>query len=230
VQNLPESVLSANQSEIISALTRAVHGDLSKDGGEITVDGLKVTIPLYHIRFHTYNRVEQAISNFLQRHPQHFFLPLSSLLPSILFYITSDCPELRFQAARVLNGLARAKLTCSATVAIMMTISRHVSSFIRTQASRKKSGPSVSRVFDIISSAFAVDSPTHPGEGPVWAFIVLASIIILHDHSLFSHPPSLKLIFPCLSQALANKRSAVRVLHPHVWKCLVWAFARIFSK
>ena len=106
-------------------------------------------------------------------------------------------------------------------------ISSQIRSFIDKQSAKRETVKSKSRLLCIITEAICLDNPSHSGEGPPWALVVLSSLIVLSDSLLFSHPRSLKLFFPPLAQALVHQRGAVRALHPHIWKCLVWAFSRI---
>lgn len=64
-------------------------------------------------------------------------------------------------------------------------------------------------------------------KGPFWALLFTACLICITDFHLFTHPHSLKLIMPILAQAVDHKRSYVRALHPHLWKCLVWCYSRL---
>lgn len=64
-------------------------------------------------------------------------------------------------------------------------------------------------------------------KGPFWALLFTACLICITDSHLFTHPHSLKLIMPILAQAVNHKRSYVRALHPHLWKCLVWCYSRL---
>ena len=56
----------------------------------------------------------------------------------------------------------------------------------------------------------------------------MSSLIVLSDASFFLHSRCLKLIIPVLSKIGAWKRGkGVQELHPVIWKCIVWAFARL---
>ena len=99
--------------------------------------------------------------------------------------------------------------------------------FLDVQTLRPKSGQSDIRLPTVIKSSLTAETPTHPGDGPFWALNVLASLTVLSDSSLFSHPTALKFILPFIAQARGHKRNAVRLLHPQLWKCLLWDFLRM---
>lgn len=160
----------------------------------------------------------------LKRHPQTFLAPLSPLLPPVLRYLTSNVASARHQAVRALNGFALAKISSTVPMALETNISRHVTSCISSQSSTTKDVPTHTRLPALTLASLATDASP---ECATWAISVLASVIVLEDYVLFSHPASLKLVFSQLAHILAHKHSTVRALHPLVWKCLIWAFSRI---
>jgi hypothetical protein len=159
----------------------------------------------------------------LNHHPSHFLLSLTNVLPFVLSHLLSDSSHIRHQAVWAIQGFASAKINCkNLSGSICDNLSHHVRSFIDSQTA-----PHEARLPTIVTAAITAEEPSHPGEGPQWAFTVLSSFIVLLGSSLFSHPRSLKFILPSLARSLTHKRRAVRSLHPQVWKCLVWAFSRI---
>jgi hypothetical protein len=152
---------------------------------------------------------------------------LAPLLPGVLSHLVGSSVDLRFQAARAVNSFALAKIAYTPSDPITATISRSVSSHLQSQSGKSKSSPSVTRLSTVVSTCLTVENPAHPSDGPVWAIVVLASIAILLDHLLFLHPASLRLLLPSFAQAHSHKRNTVKSLHPHAWRCLLWAFSRI---
>lgn len=146
----------------------------------------------------------------------------------ILPHTVSDSLSTRFQATRVLNAFVLAKLSAlSGSWDCHQVISRDVRLFIDVQASKRKSPQSQACLTGVLTTALALDKAKQPGEGPSWATVVLAALVVLSDSHLFTHPPSLKLFFNIVAQTLKKKRSTARALHSYVWKCLVWAFSRL---
>ena len=91
-----------------------------------------------------------------------------------------------------------------------------------------KLGPLAQRIHDALDN---VDFETGQGSNtPSWALVVISSLIVLSDASFFLHSRCLKLVIPVLSKVSAWKRGkGVQELHPVIWKCIVWAFARLLE-
>ena len=89
-----------------------------------------------------------------------------------------------------------------------------------------KLGPLAQRIHDALDN---VDFETNQSSNtPSWALVVISSLIVLSDASFFLHSRCLKLVIPVLSKISAWKRgNGVQELHPVIWKCIVWAFARL---
>jgi hypothetical protein len=147
-------------------------------------------------------------------------------MPLTLHHLLSPVSDIRAQASHALSAFALAGVQ-SQTNQFHAISSTHVRAFLNVQASRHKTVHSKGLLSAMIQSALAAIAPTHPGEGPFWAINVLATLIVLSDSSLFAHPRALKFFLPSIAQVLVHKRSAVRSLHPQLWKCLVWAFLRL---
>ena len=89
-----------------------------------------------------------------------------------------------------------------------------------------KLGPLAKRIHDALDNVnFEINQSSNT---PSWALVVISSLIVLSDASFFLHSRCLKLVIPVLSKISAWKRGkGVQELHPIVWKCIVWAFARL---
>lgn len=87
-------------------------------------------------------------------------------------------------------------------------------------------GPLAKRIHDALDN---VDFETSQNSNtPSWALVVISSLITLSDASFFLHSRCLKLVIPVLSKVSAWKRGkGIQELHSVVWKCIVWAFARL---
>ena len=166
------------------------------------------------------------IHNLLVNHGSQVLPPLAKLLPSVLTHLVVSSPEIRTEATRVLNAYVLIKLKSRISTSDD-TLTRHVQGFIQSQMSMLKAHQSDACLPTVIQSALAGDAWTHLTDGPFWAVNVVASLIALCDASLFSHPPSLKFFLPCIALTSVHKRSAVRLLHPRLWQCLIWAFSRM---
>jgi len=92
--------------------------------------------------------------------------------------------------------------------------------------SAAKLGPLAKRIHDALDN---VDFETSSSSNaPPWALVVVSSVIILSDASFFLHSRCLKLVIPVLSKVSAWKRGkGIQELHSVIWKCIVWAFARL---
>jgi len=89
-----------------------------------------------------------------------------------------------------------------------------------------KLGPLAQRIHDALDNVDFETGQTF--NTPSWALVVISSLIVLSDASFFLHSRCLKLVIPALSKVSAWKRGkGVQELHSVVWKCIVWAFARL---
>ncbi|KAK7048529.1 GLOBIN domain-containing protein [Favolaschia claudopus] len=209
VQNLPSEVVSPVKRDIVSVLSRALEGEIGKDQAKL--DGL------------------QATSQLLKQHPSVFISPLSALLPCILQYSISDTPILRLHAVSALGKFALAKIHTLSTTASRChaSISTSLTTFINAQMSKSKSAQSQLPLRTLLTAALTARNPGHPADSPFWAVQLLASFVILLGDAEFSTPNALKLTLQSLQQLAVHKQRLVHMLHPHVWKCLVWVFSRL---
>ena len=178
----------------------------------------------------------QVIAKLLNQHPDCFVPAFKEFLPSVLqFLINDDDPEVRDIASRVLCALAQGTVSGSTPTPIRRSQSKEIVAFINANTTRTpklpndlavKLGPLAQRIHDALDN---VDFETSQGSNtPSWALIVISSLIVLSDASFFLHSRCLKLVIPVLSKVSAWKRGkGIQELHPVVWKCIVWAFARL---
>ena len=148
-----------------------------------------------------------------------FLLPLSPLLPRVTENIFCGSDELRSHASIALGKFASALISQSElSLTKWQTLSNYIISFLESYCSKSSEDTSFSR---IVRAAFSAESPSHP---PTWILSVLASLIVLCGPNLYENPTVLRPILRYLAVALTHKRSVLRALHPHVWRCLVWTF------
>ena len=151
-------------------------------------------------------------------------------------YLISDSPpDIRNLATQVLCALAWSTAHGDIPTSICRSQSKEVIAFINANTTRTPTSPNVSdvklgplaqRIHDALDN---INFETAQGlDTPSWALVVTSSLIVLSDVSFFLHSRCLKLIIPVLSKISAWKRGkGVQELHPVVWKCIVWAFARL---
>ncbi|KAF9221620.1 hypothetical protein BS17DRAFT_785072 [Gyrodon lividus] len=207
---LPLAVLSARHDELISALRRSLK--CARRPGSVAVDGLK------------------AVSHTLEQHPSEFFKSLLPLLPYVIQNLLDEPSDPRLHASITLGTFANALVNQTKTLlAERQMISDHVMSFLELHCDDAQASPSDTCLSFVVRTAFSVESQTRPGAGPTWILPVLASLIILSGPSLYSNSMVLEFILQSLAMALTHRRSIVRSLHSHVWKCFVWVFGQMLS-
>lgn len=178
----------------------------------------------------------QATAKFVNQHPECFVPLFKEFLPSILQYlINDDSSNVRNTASQVLCALAQATVNGNIPTPIRRSQSKEIVAFINANTTRTpktpnisavKLGPLAQRIHDALDN---VDFETNQSSNtPSWALVVISSLIVLSDASFFLHSRCLKLVIPVLSKISAWKRgNGVQELHPVIWKCIVWAFARL---
>ncbi|KAF9648014.1 hypothetical protein BDM02DRAFT_2449398 [Thelephora ganbajun] len=214
-QFLPQEVLAPKASEILRSLIKCVENSPDVN---FKIECLKVTAKL------------------LDQHPECFIPLFKEFLPSILQYlINDDSQNVRNVASQVLCTLAQGTVSGKIPPPIRRSQSKEIVTFINANTTRTpralnvsavKLGPLAQRIHDALDN---VDFETNQNSNtPSWALAVISSLIVLSDASFFLHSRCLKLVIPVLSKISAWKRGrGVQELHPVVWKCIVWAFARL---
>ncbi|KIK91247.1 hypothetical protein PAXRUDRAFT_830994 [Paxillus rubicundulus Ve08.2h10] len=205
---LPCAVLSARHDEMISALRRSLKS--ARQLGSFAVDGLK------------------AISHTLEQHPSGFFVDLLPLLPYVMQSLLDEPSDIRLHASIALGTFANTLVNQrESLLAERQTASDHVISFLQRHCDDTQASPSDMCLSFVVRTAFSAELQTRPGEGPTWILAVLASLIVLSGPSLYSNSIPLQFILQSLALALTHRRSVVRSLHSHVWKCFVWTFGQM---
>ena len=172
----------------------------------------------------------------INQYPECFVPPFREFLPSVLKHlIEDDGSNVRDTASQVLCALAQVTVNGNIPTPIRRSLSKEIVTFINANTTRTPKAPNVSfaklgplaqRIHDALDN---VDFETTQGSNtPSWALVVISSLIILSDASFFLHSRCLKLVIPVLSKISGWKHGkGVQELHPVVWKCIVWAFARL---
>lgn len=159
----------------------------------------------------------------IKTHPSTYISEFCEHIPSILRHLASpSSPTLRDEVARLLGTIVRVFLTSSIAPHLRLSISGHIISFIETQTSRRKL--STNRLPQLINAA--LDKPNQENK-PQWALTLAANLVVLSDASIFSHPRCLKFIIPVIAKTLTSKSRAIRDTISPLWKCIIWAFARL---
>ncbi|KAM6493968.1 hypothetical protein JOM56_010329 [Amanita muscaria] len=199
-QQLPREALLPRKSAILSTISRAIHGHF---GSQAVVDGLK------------------AIHSLLIRHGRTFLPSFVTLLSDVLSHTLSEPLDVRLVSVYALSGYASAMKHSGATET-GRSVRRAVKVFVEDQHKKRKDEPNGNSLGKIIEDSMSSSKPC-----PCWALTLISSLIIIFDCTLFFHPHFVKLVFSTLLQTTHHNRSAVRALHPHIWKLLIWAYLRI---
>ena len=232
-QSLPLEVLAPKSSEILRSLMKCM--EKSPDPN-FKVECLKVSVELKaHISLF-FTIVRQVAAKLLNQHPECFVPPFKEFLPSVLQCLISDKSSLvRNTTSQVLCALAQGVISGKIPSPIRRSLSKEIVAFINANTtgtpktpnvSAAKLGPLAKRIHDASDN---VDFETGPSsDAPSWALVVVSSLIVLSDASFFLHSRCLKLVVPVLSKVSAWKcGKGIQELHSAIWKCIVWAFARL---
>lgn len=142
--------------------------------------------------------------------------------------LCSESSELRFHASIALGKFANALISHSElSLAKWQTLSDHIISFLESYCDESHVASEDMAFSRIARAAFSVEPRAYPRDAPTWILSVLASLILLCGPTLYSKPTVLRFILQSLAMALTHKRSVIRALHPHVWRCFVWTFSQM---
>ena len=221
-------------SEILRSLTRCTEKNPDAD---LKSECFKVSIGSRVHLFGSFTKLaRQIIAKLLNQHPNCFIPLFNEFLPSLLRSLIDDSSSnVRNLAAQALCALAQGTISGKTPSPVRRVQSKEIVAFINANTTRTPKTPNVAavqlgplaqRIHDALDNAdFETDKNT---DAPPWALVVMSSLIVLADASFFLHSRCLKLVIPLLSKVSAWKRGkGVQELHPVVWKCIVWAFARL---
>ncbi|PCH40208.1 hypothetical protein WOLCODRAFT_136726 [Wolfiporia cocos MD-104 SS10] len=210
-QRLPAEVLLPARDRITFALRRGIEGELGKEGKKGSAnDGLK------------------AIHDLSRAYPDVFVPAFAEILPSILEQLLAPTLVLRSQACLALGGFSFAVAGLPQSI-LHSRISNIVALYLTTtQDATVLKGP-VSPTKDpaiirTLRTVLVATEPQHAAQGPVWAFCVLASLIVLLGPRLYQNDQVLRTMHALFSCGTRHPKSSVRALGCLVWRCMVWAY------
>ncbi|KAF8133804.1 hypothetical protein EV363DRAFT_1567111, partial [Boletus edulis] len=205
---LPVTVLCSRQDDVCSALQQSLDG--ARQPGNIVLDGMK------------------AVSHTIEHYPSPFLDLLFPLLPHVITNLISKSFEHRLHASIVLGKFANALIhQTEFSLSKWSSLSDHITSFLESFCDESRAASGETSFACMVHAAFSAESHTRHADGPAWILAVLASLIVLCGPALYVKPTVLRSILQSLAIALTHKRSVVRALHPHVWRCFVWTFSQM---
>ncbi|KAA1469738.1 hypothetical protein DENSPDRAFT_640877 [Dentipellis sp. KUC8613] len=210
-QTLPRSLICRRADELTGALKRIVGKTPSHVTIDLIIDGL------------------EAINSLLASHSDIFLQPFCTLIPSILIHLTASSPQLRHQAACTLAAYCSliVQPITDTSSSVRQSIAKHVQSFLEAQTSPTASFPTDESLSDLLESALRAANPFEPGGGATWALTAVACLTLLHGPSIFYHKQALRLCMEMTGKALNQSHPLIRDLHPHGWRCFIWALGRL---
>lgn len=159
----------------------------------------------------------------------------ASIVDGILDNLLAPTLAMRNQACHALGGLAvaaaslppsEAHTRMSVAVASRLTRSQEPSA---TTPTRRKLDLSPSKdpvlIRTLRTTLQAVD-PKHAAQGPVWAFSVIAHLIVLLGPMVYLHSELTRTITALFLLGMRHSKSSVRGLGCLAWRSMTWAFFR----
>lgn len=107
------------------------------------------------------------------------------------------------------------------------SLSDLITSFLESCCDESQVTPGTTSFLGTVRAAYSPESHARHPVAPAWILAILASLIVLCGPTLYRKPTVLQFILQSLAMALTHKRSVVRALHPHVWRCFVWTFSQM---
>ncbi|KAJ3866862.1 hypothetical protein EV359DRAFT_79117 [Lentinula novae-zelandiae] len=203
-QKLPVNVLSPHSSKIIACVKRSLEGEKE----HVNVDGLKI------------------LAELLRNYPKLFLGLACNLFSDALRFLISESESLRSAAAHTISAFAYAKVLQGLPYSRTQQVSYELSRTIRKFSIRYLEEEEDPSLRNLLQSSLNNSHLSPHSAGPQWAAVVIASFIVLIDIPLFKSA-TLPQIKSLLWQVTDHSSATVRLLHMPVWKCFVWAFARI---
>lgn len=170
----------------------------------------------------------QAISHTIERYPSGFLDLLFPLLPHVITNLNCKSFEHRLHASIALGKFANALIhQTELSLSQWQSLSDHITPFLESCWDGSQAAPGDTSFPRMVRSAFSAESHARHRDAPTWILAVLASLIVLCGPTLYSKPTVLHFILQSLAMALTHRRSIVRALHPHVWRCFVWTYSQM---
>ncbi|KAI0335784.1 hypothetical protein GY45DRAFT_702497 [Cubamyces sp. BRFM 1775] len=218
-QRLPAEVLEPAKDRIAYALRRGIEGELGKEGKKgSTSDGLKAV---------------HDLSLYL---PSIFVPAFAPLVPAILTNLLAPTLVLRNQACHALGGFAlavaslppsEAHTRISTAVATRLVKQVDTSGPLSPAKKALLASPSKdSALVRTLRTTLQTMDPKHAAQGPVWAFSVIAHLVVLLGPTVFLHNELTRVIMALFMLGLRHQRSSVRGLGCLAWRAMTWAYFR----
>ncbi|KAI0632226.1 hypothetical protein C8Q77DRAFT_1279320 [Trametes polyzona] len=218
-QRLPAEVLEPAKDRIAYALRRGIEGELGKEGKKgSTSDGLK------------------AIHDLSLYQPAIFVPAFTPVLPSVLSNLLAPTLVLRNQACHALGGFAlavaslppsEAHTRISTIVAARLVKQVDASGPMSSPRKAAMSSPSKdSLLVRTLRTTLQTTDPKHAAQGPVWAFSVLAHLVVLLGPTVFLHSELTRAVIALFSLGMRHPKSSVRGLGCLAWRAMTWAYFR----
>ncbi|KAI0720578.1 hypothetical protein C8T65DRAFT_602463 [Cerioporus squamosus] len=217
-QRLPAEVLEPARDRIAYALRRGIEGELGKEGKKGSqTDGLK------------------AIHDLALYLPGIFVPAFSPLVGPIISCLLAPTLVIRNQACHALGGLAlaasslppsEAHTRMSTAVASRLMKSNDISP---TTPSKKRVDASPfkdSVLVRTLRTTLQAVEPKHAAQGPVWAFSVMAHLVVLLGPTVWLHAELTRTVIALFSLGMRHPKSSARALGCLAWRAMVWAFFR----
>ncbi|KAH9949823.1 hypothetical protein B0H21DRAFT_819758 [Amylocystis lapponica] len=213
-QRLPGDVLASARDRIAYALRRGIEGELGKEGKKGSAgDGLK------------------AIHDLSMSYPTVFVPAFIDLLPSIFSNLLAPTLLMRNQACNALGGFAFA-LGCLPNSDLHARVSSVVVAHLTaasatSSASDRPNTPSKdSALVRTLRTTLSAKEPSHAAQGPVWAWLVLAHLIVMLGPAVYTNTKVARQVTALAVLGMRHTRSSVRALGSLIWRCMTWAYFR----
>ncbi|OSC97212.1 hypothetical protein PYCCODRAFT_1481453 [Trametes coccinea BRFM310] len=218
-QRLPAEVLEPAKDRIAYALRRGIEGELGKEGKKGSVsDGLK------------------AIHDLSLYQPSIFVPAFAPLVPAVLSNLLANTLPLRNQACHALGGLALAAASLPPSeahtrisTAVASRLVRRVAVSIPLSPSKKAIPGSPSHDSPLVRTLRTTlnqKDPKYASQGPVWAFSVIAHLVVLLGPTVYLHSELTRTIMALFSLGMHHGKSSVRGLGCLAWRTMIWAYFR----
>ncbi|CDO77824.1 hypothetical protein BN946_scf184689.g2 [Trametes cinnabarina] len=216
---LPAEVLEPAKDRIAYALRRGIEGELGKEGKKGSIsDGLK------------------AVHDLSLYQPSIFVPAFAPLVPAVLSHLLAPTLPLRNQACHALGGLALAVASLPPSeahtrmsTAVAARLTRNVETAPPSSPTEHAGPHSPSRDSPLVRTLRTTlerEDPHYASQGPVWAFSVIAHLVVLLGPTVYLHNDLTRTIMALFSLGMRHKKSSVRALGCLAWRTMIWAYFR----
>ena len=176
----------------------------------------------------------QAIHDLALYQPAIFVPAFAPVLGGIISNLLAPTLVMRAQACHALGGLAHAAAalppseahtrmsTTVSTCLMKIDVSPTTPSKSKVDASPTKD----SLLVRTLRTTLQAVEPKHSAQGPVWAFSVIAHLVVLLGPTVYLHPDLTRTVTALFSLGMRHAKSSVRALGCLAWRTMTWAFFR----